>query len=232
MPNDTNYLIKGSTLSNIADSIRAKTESTDLIKPTEMAEAIESITTGIDTSDATATANEILEGKTAYVDGEKIIGSIPTISQATPSITIDSNGLITATATQTAGYINTGTVSATKQLAFQPAKTITPTATSQTAVSSGYSTGGEIAVKGDSNLVADNIKSGVSIFGINGTYEGSTDIEDKFIKRTFGMNIYTNNRLSYIGSYAFACATYLYKVNMQSVTEIIEYAFYNAYHLK
>ena len=89
--------------------------------------------------------------------------------QAAPVITVGSNGLITATA---------GTKSATKQLAFQPAKTITPSATAQTAVPSGYYTGGDIVVAGDSNLVAENIKSGVSIFGVEGAHSGESSSDE------------------------------------------------------
>ena len=40
---------------------------------------------GTDTSDATATENDILSGKTAYVNGEKVVGLIP--SQSAKAIT-------------------------------------------------------------------------------------------------------------------------------------------------
>ena len=75
----------------------------------------------------------------------------------------------------TAGTI-TVSGSTTKQLTTQAEKTVTPTTSNQTAVASGRYTTGTITVKGDSNLTAGNIKSGVSIFGVTGTYnaEGAT----------------------------------------------------------
>ena len=136
-----------------------------------------------------------------------------TVVQATPTISVSSSGLITASATQSAGYVNAGTKSATKQLTTQSAKTVTPSTSSQTAVASGVYTTGDIKVgaipstyvqpsatkgattytpstqtqtiaagtycsgiqtiQGDASLVADNIKSGVTIFGVAGTYKGS-----------------------------------------------------------
>lgn len=141
------------------------------------------------------------------------VNAMPNATQATPSISVNSSGLITATATQSAGYVSAGTKSATKQLTTQAAKTITPSTSSQTAVAAGrYTTGavtvaaipstyvkptatktattytpttsnqtiaagtycsGAQTIKGDANLVAGNIKSGVSIFGVTGSYEGS-----------------------------------------------------------
>lgn len=101
------------------------------------------------------------------------VNAMPTATQATPIITVSSAGVITSSSTQSAGYVAAGTKSATKQLTTQDAKTVTPTTSNQTAVASGRYTTGAVTVKGDANLVAGNIKSGISIFGVTGTYAGS-----------------------------------------------------------
>ena len=144
----------------------------------------------VDTSDATASAGDILSGKTAYVNGQKITGTI----------------------------------------AFQPAKIVTPGIVNQTAVPSGYYTNGDIIVEGDSNLIAENIKSGTSIFGVTGTYEGSgggssgdTGVEDALVTRT--LTTYTNDRVTTIGSWAFVSCKSLTTISFPACTTIGIYAF-------
>ena len=87
--------------------------------------------------------------------------------QEAPVISVSSSGLITATA---------GDQSTTQQLPTQAARTITPSTSTQTAVASGRYTTGNVTVAGSANLVPENIKSGVNIFGVTGTFEGGSEL--------------------------------------------------------
>lgn len=68
------------------------------------------------------------------------------------------------------GYTNNGKV--TGSIQSQDAQTITPSTTDQTIASGKYLSGAQ-TIKGDANLLAENIKKDISIFGVTGTYESS-----------------------------------------------------------
>lgn len=90
---------------------------------------------GLDTSDATATADKILQDEIAYVDGEKVIGTMN----------------------------NYGT------------KDITPSTEDQIIENSYVE---KVTIVGDANLLQENIKSGITLFGVEGTFDNTLDTSD------------------------------------------------------
>ena len=93
----------------------------------------------------------------------------------TPSIRFDKMfGRFTATSkVKTSGYISTSDItSKSYTLSKYSGGEYTPTKASQTVSVSGKYCTGNVVIKGDNNLVPENIKSGVSIFGVTGTYTG------------------------------------------------------------
>lgn len=196
----------------LADEIRTLSGGTEKI-------GLDAMTNNIKAANAEIVSQEnLIIQITNALEGKSMDGSV---EQATPVIKISSNGLITATA---------GSKSATKQLAFQPAKTITPSTTDQIAVSSGYYTGGDITILGDSNLIADNIKSGISIFGIEGTANvGNGGTTNELLEQIMGGTITTfnDNSMSQIRGGLFYDCKSLSGVNLPECTTIKPYAFYS-----
>lgn len=92
-------------------------------------------------------------------DGEIVTGSMATRTLPTPSISVNSSGTITATESlSSAGYYGTGSKSSSVKL------------------SSAH----------DSDFKAANIKKGVTIFGVTGTYTESITVEHCRLSTTDG----------------------------------------------
>lgn len=122
---------------------------------------------GIDTSDATADAWDILEGETAYVNGEKITGAMRYCESPMKALTID----------DPEAYISQGYHDGMGAVWINPeSKTVTPTASTQTVSPSSGMVLSSVTVNGDANLIPANIAEGVTIFGVTGTHSGGEDL--------------------------------------------------------
>lgn len=148
-PDAGNYGLSSVEVSAVATQTKSVTPTTSsqIITPDTGIIGLSQVTvaaipsTYVNTTDGTASASDILSGKTAYVNGSKVTGTISSVTAATPSITVSSSGLITASTNQSGGVVTAATKSTTKQLTTQSAKTWTPTTSSQTIASGTYLTG-------------------------------------------------------------------------------------------
>jgi hypothetical protein len=158
---------------------------------TNYASAAVAVPTGTARSSSDLTASGATVTVPAGLYSSQASKTVSTATQATPSISVNtSTGVITASATQSAGYVSAGTKSATQSLTTQAAQTITPGTSDQTIASGRYLTGTQ-TIKGDSDLKASNIKSGVTIFNVTGSYEGSVELESS---NTYVVNTRTGAR--------------------------------------
>ncbi|MBR4057846.1 MAG: hypothetical protein IKK00_06895 [Oscillospiraceae bacterium] len=148
------YAIDGQTLTAIADAIRTKTETTGAMTTAQMPGKILEISPEdepIVLQNKTAVPSE--EAQTIYPDeGYDGLSSVEI-------------GAISPT------YVGSG-------VSKKAAETYTPGTTDQTIAAGQYLSGAQ-TIKGDANLKAANIKSGVSIFGVAGTASSGVTVQRK-----------------------------------------------------
>lgn len=142
-------------------------------------------TTGVISVAAIQTQTRDITANGTYTPSSGKYFSSVTVNVPTGSTISNQNKTVTPNETEQSvtadsGYTGLGTVTINaisptyvgSEVTRKAAATIIPTTTNQSIAANTYLTGKQ-TISGDANLVAGNIKSGVSIFGVSGSYTGN-----------------------------------------------------------
>lgn len=174
---------------------------------------------GIDTSDATARASQILAPETAYVDGEKVKGTMPYVGQIIEQLDVERFDVVIPE-----GYHDgTGVV----YINTEPPHNVTPSNVEQQVMASSGNVLSSVTVEGDANLIPANIAEGVSIFGVTGTHSGGGGGGDNVAKSIVDKSItsYSDSTVTTVGGYSFVDCNQMTSVSVPSATTLGNYAF-------
>lgn len=144
---------------------------------------------GTDTSDATAKSSDVSSGMVFYGPEGKETGTMPDVSPTKSGNVVT----IPAGRIRTTQNVTVGTT--------QSAKTYTPGTSNKTIPAGTYISGNQ-TIKGDADLTAGNIKIGVSIFDVAGTFTAdatatAAEIADGMIAYANGQKIIGSGKFNF-----------------------------------